>query len=181
MKSRRPAVLIATHAAALCAGLMFFRPPSQAQGGPLDIDSRESPAASSEMVPAAGESGRPRRTAESPVNSSTHRAAWKVLAHQGLPRPERMKASAVILRGWIRDDWREALDAAMGETPDDFSLLAEFQDTFVREPEAAWQLIEEKRYGVLTRAVRKQWITAVGREDDATLKKLIETLPVSAK
>lgn len=181
MKKARCFILIATHVAALCAGLLFWRSPSNPQKA-LEVAGRSKTSAlEGGKAPFAPGPSRPKSVAEALAKPSVHKSAWMALAYEGLPRPERMKASALVLKGWIREDWRAALDTVMRETPDDFDLLDEFQDTFVREPEAVWQLIEEKRYGVLTKSVRDRWMTAIGRQDTTTLRALIDRLPASGK
>ena len=92
-----------------------------------------------------------------------------------------MKASALLLQGWIKDDWRAALDTVMKETPDDFALLNEFHDVFAREPEAVWQMIEEKRYGVLSQSLIGRWQSALLTRDETSVRKLAETLPERGK
>ncbi len=113
--------------------------------------------------------------------ASVHLAAWKALASEGLSRPERMKASALLLQGWIKEDWRAALDVVMKETADDFALLDEFHDVFAREPEAVWQMIDEKRYGVLSQSLIGRWQSALVLRDEASVRKLAETLPERGK
>ena len=113
----------------------------------------------------------PRHSVPAPKNS-VHLVAWKGLASEGLTRPERMKASSVILKEWIKNDWQSALDTVMSEPPDDFALLVEFQPAITGHPEEVWSIIEQRRYGILTKDLRGQWDSAVRKLDDASLEKL---------
>jgi predicted TIM-barrel fold metal-dependent hydrolase len=107
--------------------------------------------------------------------------AWKALAAEELTRRERMKASAELLREWIKDDWQGALDTMMKETPDDFALLVEFQPCFASHAEDVWTLIETKRYGILTKYLRNQWVSAILRLDEDRIRQLAATLPEPGK
>lgn len=178
MKASR-LLLVVSHAAALVAGLLLFR--SFAPAGHETTASTKSAAPPTAAREAATHSSRPRVRTEQAPKTSVHLAAWKALASQGLARPERMKASALLLRGWIKEDWRAALDVVMKETPDDFALLNEFFDVFAREPEAVWQIIEEKRYGVLSQSLIGRWQSMLVLRDEASVRKLAETLPERGK
>ena len=92
-----------------------------------------------------------------------------------------MKASAELLREWIEDDWQGALDTMMKETPDDFALLMEFQPCFASHAEDVWTLIETKRYGILTKDLRNQWVSAIQRLDEDRIHQLATTLPEPGK
>jgi hypothetical protein len=173
----RPLLLVFTHGAALALGLVLFKS-FAASGGSATaaVVSREDPAGEVETSPAESSASRNHaRPRENGVKRPVYASAWKSLAYENLPRPERMKASAVILRDWIREDWHAALDTVMRETPDDFVLLDEFHTTFAREPEAVSRLIQEKRYGVLTKMLLDHWTQALSSQDEATLRRLADS------
>lgn len=175
---QRTLLLIATHLAALAIGIVLFR------GSPKDTGIAPNSGAPSATANAANEPAaaiapaatRPtRKTTPAPKNS-VHLIAWKALAEEGLTRPERMKASAEILRQWIKDDWQSALDTVMSEPPDDFALLVEFQTVIAKHPEEVWSLIEQRRYGIVSKDLRNQWNSAVRKLDDAALAQLAASL-----
>jgi hypothetical protein len=152
-------VLVVSHLAALAIGWLWLKPGTAGGSPPPPSQGAATPPAPALVEEAASPaSPPPLRSRLSPASS--HRAAWQALAAEKLSRPERLGASRVILKQWIADDWQTALDVVMQETPDDFELLGAFQETFQRDPAALWQIIEQKRYGVLTRHLRWPWVTA---------------------
>lgn len=184
MKSSSRLILVATHLAALVLGLVLFRAFSPAAPNNPDSAASAKPAATgspASETPAPAPSSRTKPRTKEASKNSVHLAAWKSLASQGLTRPERMKASALLLQGWIQEDWQTALDVVMKETPDDFALLDEFGDVFTREPEAVWQIIEQKRYGVLSQALLGRWQSALVNRDEAFVRSFAETLPERGK
>jgi hypothetical protein len=182
--SRKSLLWIGTHLVAVAAGVLLFRPEATASKDAEHAASAVVPALSAaesgtSQAPAAGKA--PTRPSSGPT-ASVHQLAWKALAHDGLTRPERMKASAVILRQWIQEDWQSALDTVMKETPDDFSvLLVEFEDLCAREPADIWSLIESKRYGVTTVTLRNTWQDSLRRLSEEDLRRVTEKLPESGK
>lgn len=185
-RSRVTILLILSHAAAVGAGLYLYRDLPSADSGKQDVldGTASERVLDCSEIQQEGRSDRARTRSQAEImagKTSVHQKAWKLLAYDKLPRPERLKAGAVILRQWIRDDWQAALETVMHETPDDFVLLEEFHDVFVREPEAVWSLIEKQPYGVMTCKIRDHWLIALGREDPATLLQLAEKLPASGK
>ena len=181
---RKSLLWIGTHLVALAAGVLLFRPDSQASKDAENASSGLVPALSAaepgtSQAPASGKA--PSRMTTAPT-ASVHQLAWKALAHDGLTRPERMKASTVILRQWIQEDWQSALDTVMKETPDDFSvLLAEFENLCAREPADIWSLIESKRYGVTTVTLKATWQNSLRRLSEEDLRRVTEKLPESGK
>lgn len=177
-------LLIISHVAAVLLGLLLFRSvrpaaqvtdtssqaPAEAPAQPQEVHT-DSPAASNKI----------KVRTEQASKASVHLSAWKALASEGLTRPERLKASRLLLQRWIQEDWRSALDMVMKETPDDFELLEEFHTAFSREPEAVWQLIEQKRYGVLSQSLFDRWRSSLAKLDEPTVRKLAEGLPEKAK
>jgi len=175
---RRRVLLGVSHLLALLLGLLLFRSFSPAAASAAVAESTGKSPATETTDPTASPAAKDKRTrSETSSKTSVHRIAWKLLAAEGLTRPERMKASAEILEGWIRDDWQAALDTVMKEPPDDFALLEEFHEFFVREPDAVWKLIEEKRYGVLSATLRGHWQAALGECDEAVIRQVAATLP----
>lgn len=184
MKSTSRLLLVATHLAALVLGLVLFRAFTPAAPNNPDTSASATPAAarsSASETPAQAPSSRTKPRTKEASKNSVHLAAWKSLASQGLTRPERMKASARLLQGWIQEDWQTALDVVMKETPDDFALLDEFSDVFTGEPEAVWQIIEQKRYGVLSHTLLGRWQSALVNRDEAFVRSFAETLPERGK
>lgn len=184
MKSSSRLVLVATHLAALVLGLVLFRAFTPAASNSPGNSASATPAAtgiSASETPTPSPSSRAKPRTKEPSKNSVHLAAWKSLASQGLTRPERMKASALLLQGWIQEDWQTALDVVMKETPDDFALLDEFHEVFTREPEAVWQIIEQKRYGVLSHTLLGRWQSALANRDEAFVRSFAETLPERGK
>lgn len=182
MKSSSRLILVATHLAALVLGLLLFRALSPADPNNPDTAASANPAAArSPASETPDSSSRTKPRIKEASKNSVHLAAWKSLASQGLTRPERMKASALLLQGWIQEDWQTALDVVMKETPDDFALLDEFHEVFSREPEAVWGMIEEKRYGVLSHTLLGRWQSALANRDEAFVRKFAETLPERGK
>lgn len=184
MKSSSRLILIATHLAAMVLGLVLFRAFTPAAPNNPDTSSSAKAAAtqsSASEIPTPAPLSRSKPRTKETSKNSVHLAAWKSLASQGLTRPERMKASALLLQGWIQEDWQTALDVVMKETPDDFALLDEFSDVFTREPEALWQIIEQKRYGVLSHTLLGRWQSALANRDEAFVRSFAETLPVRGK
>lgn len=176
---QRTLLLIATHLAALAIGILLFRGSPKNPGVAPDsgVASATANAASESAAAApAPAASRPSRKATPAPKNSVHLVAWKALASEGLTRPERMKASAEILREWIKDDWQSALDTVMSEPPDDFTLLFEFQGVIAKHPEEVWSLIEQRRYGIVSKDLRNQWDTAIRNLDDATLGQLATSL-----
>ena len=179
-------LLIVSHVAAVLLGLLLFR--SVRPAGQASEASSPAPAPKAQVQetapvesPTASSSAKAKVRTEQASKASVHLSAWKALASEGLTRPERMKASRLLLQQWIKEDWRPALDMVMKETPDDFDLLDEFHLTFSREPEAIWQIIEQKRYGVLSQTLLGRWQSALVNCDEATVRKLAETLPERGK
>ncbi|WP_035614077.1 hypothetical protein [Haloferula sp. BvORR071] len=179
----RYAILAGSHLLALVIGILIFR--REVPAAPAATAKAETPAAAASPShpsnSAAPTSGTPHVRAPLRSQASVHQVAWRALADQDLTRPERMKASAVILREWIASDWEAALDTVMQETPDDFELLGEFHDLFAREPEEIWPLIESKRYGVLSKSLLGHWQKSLARRDEASLRQLAESLPEPGK
>lgn len=174
----KTSLLIVSHITAVLLGLLLFR-----SAGPAEQRAEESSQTTKrqthEIVARESLPISIRTKARIGQTSKTgiHYAAWKSLAFEGLTRPERMKASRLLLQQWIKEDWRAALDMVMDETPDDFGLLDEFLPVFSREPEEVWQMIELKRYGVLSQSLVGRWQSALLRFDEATVRKLAESLP----
>jgi hypothetical protein len=177
-------LLIVSHVVAVLLGLLLFR--SVRPAGQAPEESARAAASTAQLQePAPTEPPAPFtktkvRTGQA-SKASVHLSAWKALASEGLTRPERMKASRLLLQQWIKEDWRSALDMVMKETPDDFELLDEFHLVFSREPEAPWQIIERKRYGVLSHSLLGRWQSALELCDEATVRKLADALPEKGK
>ncbi len=182
--SRKRLLFIGTHLAALAAGILLFSPAGGISGsaGKEKGPAGDSPPAASESGSSHGTAATkaPARTNAGP-GASVHLLAWKALAHDGLTRPERMKASAVILRQWIQEDWQAALDTVMKETPDDFALLSEFNGVFADKAVEMWSVIESKRYGLSTVTLRNFWQQSLRRLDEATLARIEKELPENAR
>jgi len=177
-------LLIVSHIAAVLLGLLLFRSIRPAEQASADSSPASAPQAQVKetvAVESPASPTKPKVRSEQASKASVHLSAWKSLASEGLTRPERMKASHLLLQQWIKEDWRSALDMVMKETPDDFELLDEFHLVFSREPEAVWQLIEQKRYGVLSHSLLGRWQSALVLCDEATVRKLAETLPERGK
>ena len=122
----------------------------------------------------------PRALREGPA-AGVHRLAWKSLAYEGLDRPERLKASGLILQEWVKDDWQAALDTVMKETPDDYELLLHFDEVFRREAGEVWSLIESKRYGVSTQSLKARWLAKISSLDEAQRLEAMKGLPEEAR
>lgn len=187
MKLRKALPWIITHLLALAAGVWLFRPDA---GASLDANAgggdRTAPGAAAAVEGvgrgATAASGKaPPRPAHEVPSASVHRLAWKALAADGLSRPERLKASAVILRQWVQEDWLAALDTVMKETPDDYELLIHFEDTFRRNPGELWSLIESKRYGVTTARLKNRWLGTIRNMEEQQRREVIEDLPETAR
>lgn len=183
--SRKPILLIGTHLAALVAGLLIFRPASTSEGGNQQAKAHPANAADAASAASGAEQGSAATKAPARSNTgpgpSVHLLAWKALAHDGLTRPERMKASAVILRQWVKEDWQAALDTVMKETPDDFALLSEFNGVFADKAVEMWSVIESKRYGLSTMNLRGAWLQALRRLDAEQLACIEKELPENAR
>ncbi|MEK7951579.1 hypothetical protein [Luteolibacter soli] len=181
-------LLIVSHVAAVLLGLLLFRSFQPAGPTPDELAATSSakPApqeatAPESSPPAKGTTKSNNRTGQQAPKASVHLLAWKALASENLTRPERMKASRQLLQKWIKEDWHAALDTVMKETPDDFALLDEFAETFTREPAAIWQIIEQKPYGIATHALLGRWQSSLVNCDEATVRKLADTLPERGK
>lgn len=177
---------IASHLVALVAGVLLFRSSEDsstvADGGQTGSEGRAAAAEAGSGTGQASVSGQapPRAASEGPP-PSIHRLAWKALAYEGLDRPDRLKASAQILRQWVQEDWQGALDTVMKETPDDFELLVQFEDVFRRNAGEVWPLIESKRYGVSTLRLKQVWLGTVSRLNPEQRRKAMEGLPEAAR
>jgi hypothetical protein len=177
-------LLIVSHAAAVLLGLLLFRSVVPGEPSPQNTPATAVAKPDEQKAAATEPSASSNKTKGNSLpasKASVHLSAWKALASEGLTRPERMKASRLLLQQWIKEDWRSALDMVMKETPDDFELLDEFHFAFSREPEAVWQIIEQKRYGVLSQSLVSHWQSALVRCDAATIRKVAETLPERGK
>ncbi|HEY1123671.1 MAG TPA: hypothetical protein VGE67_18790 [Haloferula sp.] len=178
-------ILIISHVAAVLLGLLLFRsiqPAAPASNTSSQAAAAEAPAPPQETaIDSPAGSNKIKVRTEQASKASVHLSAWKALASEGLTRPERLKASRLLLQQWIKEDWRSALDMVMKETPDDFELLEEFHIAFSREPEAVWQMIEQKRYGVLSQSLFDPWRSSLVNLDEPTVRKLAEGLPERAK
>ncbi len=169
----RPA---ATHACALVVGLLVVTPLRPDDGAASEagyLPQEKSALPSGPELAGREASGRVRAAARPTEHSPSQRfrAAWKNVGYgdPDLSRRERLYVSRQLLREWIREDWRGALDTAMGETPDDFELLEEFIPVALAEPDAFFAVIDGKRYGVLTFHLRNIWRAALSRMPDDQL------------
>lgn len=176
--------LIISHVAAVLLGLLLFRSvrtPEQAPDAFSQATASQAQAQTATTSDSPAGSSKIKSRTEQASKASVHLSAWKALASEGLTRPERLKASRLLLQRWIQEDWRSALDMVMKETPDDFELLEEFHTAFSREPEAVWQLIEQKRYGVLSQSLFDPWRSSLVKLDEPTVRKLADSLPERGK
>lgn len=183
---RKGLLLFGTHVVALAVGVLLFRPTGSSRN--TDREGQGTGGGSTALVAEPGlghgdaATKAPARAHDGPASSSVHVLAWKALADDGLNRPERLKASAVILRQWIKEDWHAALDAVMNETPDDFSLLlGEFDTVFADKAAEVWPIIESKRYGVMSVNLRHAWQKRLLRLDAAELDCVEKQLPEKAR
>lgn len=185
-KFRRSLGWTASHLVALVAGVLLFRTagdrPAAMDSSQTGSDGRAAAAEAGSGTGQSSVSGKaPPRAASEGAPPSIHRLAWKALAYEGLDRPDRLKASAQILRQWVQEDWQGALDTVMKETPDDFELLVQFEDVFRRNAGEVWPLIESKRYGVSTLRLKQVWLGTVSRSNPEQRRKAMEGLPEAAR
>jgi hypothetical protein len=189
-KLRKALPWIGTHLVALAAGMWLFRPdvgasPAANDGGKAQAAATAAAVEEGAAPGAAGASrGRaslPRPAHDGPPAASVHHLAWKALAYDGLDRPERLKASALILKEWIKEDWHAALDTVMKEPPDDYELLVHFEDVFRRDAGEVWSVIESKRYGVTTARLKGRWLGTIRQMEDEQRRKTVEGLPEEAR
>jgi hypothetical protein len=175
----------ATHGCAFCVGLLALlalRPGAGSAEATAGHAGNQLPPPSGSTAQHATEGAPLRFPSRAPGSreisqSQLFRTSWAALAHEELSRPERLQVSREILRRWIREDWQEALNAVMKETPDDFELLEEFHDLFRTKPAAVWAIIERKPYGVLTHHLRSQWMLALATASEESLAELQAQLP----
>ena len=173
---------IGTHLLALAAGVWLFKPGAGASStGKADAHPAAAAVAAADEQAAAPSRKAPPRPAHEASPASIHKLAWKALAYEGLDRPERLEASGLILKQWVKEDWQGALDTVMKETPDDYDLLVHFDEVFQREPAAVWSIIESKRYGVVTRSLKVRWMGSIGRLDEAARQEATASLPESVR
>ncbi|WP_367873947.1 hypothetical protein [Luteolibacter sp. Populi] len=181
-KLRKALPWIGTHLLALAAGVWLFRPDA-ADSAAGNVEAEAVAATLEEQGAGPAErsgTGRPRTPREASA-AGVHRLAWKSLAYEGLDRQERLKASGLILREWVKEDWQAALDTVMKETPDDYELLLHFDEVFRRDAGEVWSLIESKRYGVSSQSLKARWLVRISSLDETQRREAMEGLPAEAR
>lgn len=125
-----------------------------------------------------GTDGRKFRSAGSLPATVKYRVAWRELARDRIPRPERLEVSREILREWIAEDWQSALSTVMAETPDDYKgMLKEFHEVMRSDPVGVWSIIEDRKFGVTTAHLETEWATTLANLGKNEIAEVSARLP----
>lgn len=163
MRRRTKAILVASHLLLLAAGGVFAWQ-SASRGGFFQQES-------------AARSGKPAR---SPLagyrpskrwTGSEYARAWKALRGGIYTTRERVRLQRDLLERWAEVDLAAAIEAALGEAWDSDGgagfdpygpLLGVFAEALAANPQAGWDLIRGRQFGVGTGMLRRVWMEAVG-------------------
>lgn len=125
---------------------------------------------------ARGDGGRPMRPTRphGGWRGSEYARAWKALRSAQLPTGERIRLQQELLREWAEIDLETAIEVALEEAWDrdgagyydpEGPLLGVFVDAFAKDPQAGWDMIRGRQFGIATGMVRHVWLNAVGNAD----------------
>lgn len=184
--NRKSALLAATHAAAIVAGVMLARPAHQ-PASPTDARPVDEPAKATAIVQPADPSPSPRRSARAPSQwrGSEYARAWKALRSAKLSPKERLRLQQELLKEWADIDLVAAIESALEESWDRDGagyydptgpLLGVLSKALAKDPAASWDMIRGRQFGVATGMVRHVWLEAVGRSNPLFLAERIGDL-----
>lgn len=131
-----------------------------------------------------GDAGAGSRRAAS-WQSSEFARAWKAVRERRATTRERIQLQRDLLAAWAAVDLRAAVEAALDEAWDhddgDYydpygPLLGALSPAFAQNPQAGWEMIRGRPFGVGTGMVRRVWMEAAGVADPLFLAGLLGKL-----
>lgn len=168
--------LLFTHLAVAALAFVAFRSVASTHHG-------EAVAASSNASAVRTSTGKSARSSSTRASvraeSAVFQDAWNAIPAKKLSPHERIQLQVELLNRWAEKDLDGAIAAALKESWDDApgwsggieKLLTDgFGQVFLDRPDDVWEMIREKRFGILGSAlIRNAWAQALSAKDPSLL------------